>query len=57
MLEKKQLTVPLPQSTFDYLTIRAEDENKSLNDIMTDITEEYMKWQQEAYKVLQDIMT
>jgi hypothetical protein len=55
MFEKKQLTVRLPQSTVDYLTARAEDENKSLNDIMTDITEEYMKWQQ-GDKVLQDIM-
>jgi hypothetical protein len=55
MMDKKQLTVRLPQSTVDYLYLRAENENKSLNDIMTDITEEYMKWQ-EGDKVLQDIM-
>lgn len=44
MLDKKQLTVRLPQSTVDYLSQKAENENKSLNDIMTDITDEYMKW-------------
>jgi hypothetical protein len=44
MLDKKQLTVRLPQSTVDYLSQKAESENKSLNDIMTDITDEYMKW-------------
>ncbi|QGQ98079.1 hypothetical protein EHS13_25925 [Paenibacillus psychroresistens] len=55
MIDKKQLTVRLPQSTVDYLYTKAENENKSLNDIMTDITEEYMKWQ-EGDKVLQDIM-
>jgi hypothetical protein len=55
MIDKKQLTVRLPQSTVDYLNSKAENENKSLNDIMTDITEEYMKWQ-EGDKVLHDIM-
>jgi hypothetical protein len=55
MLDKKQLTVRLPQSIIDYLNLKAENENKSLNDIITDITEEYMKWQ-EGEKVLQDIM-
>ena len=55
MLDKKQLTVRLPQSIVDYLTMKAESENKSLNDIMSDITEEYMKWH-DGEKVLQDIM-
>jgi hypothetical protein len=54
MLDKKQLTVRLPITTVDYLTLKAEAENKSLNDIMADITEEYMKWH-EGEKVLQDI--
>ena len=54
MFDKKQLTVRLPQSTVDYLSLKAESENKSLNDIMLDITEEYMKWH-EGEKVLQDI--
>jgi hypothetical protein len=44
MLDKKQLTVRLPQSTVDFLSQKAENENKSLNDIMTDITDEYMRW-------------
>jgi hypothetical protein len=44
MLDKKQLTVRLPQATVDYLSQKALDENKSLNDIMTHITDEYMKW-------------
>jgi len=55
MIDKKQLTVRLPQSTVDYLNLKAEAEHKSLNDIITDITEEYMNWQ-EGDKVLQDIM-
>jgi hypothetical protein len=55
MFEKKQLTVRLPQSTVDYLNLKAENEHKSLNDIITDITEEYMKWQ-EGDKVIQDII-
>ncbi|MCD9023024.1 hypothetical protein [Cohnella silvisoli] len=54
MLNKKQLTVRLPQSTVNYLNSRAESENKSLNDILVDVTEEYMKWH-EGEKVLQDI--
>jgi hypothetical protein len=54
MLGKKQLTVRLPQSTVNYLNSKAESENKSLNDILLDITEEYMKWH-EGEKVLQDI--
>jgi hypothetical protein len=55
MLDKKQLTVRLPQTTVDYLTLKAESENKSLNDIMSDITEEYMKWHS-GDKALQDII-
>jgi transcriptional regulatory protein LevR len=54
MQNKKQLTVRLPQSTVNYLNARAESENKSLNDILQDVTEEYMKWH-EGEKVLQDI--
>ncbi|MEX2415181.1 MAG: hypothetical protein WD424_03480 [Paenibacillaceae bacterium] len=54
MLDKKQLTVRLPQSTVDYLSQKAENENKSLNDIMTDITDEYMKWH-EGENVLNEI--
>jgi hypothetical protein len=54
MMDKKQLTIRLPRETVDYLTIRAENENKSLNDIMTDITDEYIKWHQ-GEKVLQEI--
>ena len=34
--------------------MKAESENKSLNDIMSDITEEYIKWH-EGDKVLRDI--
>lgn len=55
MIDKKQLTVRLPQSTVDYLNLKAESENKSLNDIITDITEDYINWQ-EGDKILQDIM-
>ncbi len=54
MLEKKQFTVRLPKSIVDYLTIKAKNENKALNEVMTDITEEYMKWH-EGEKVLEDI--
>lgn len=54
MLDKKQLTVRLPKKTVDYLTLRAESENKSLNDIMQDVTEEYMKWH-EGERTLQEI--
>jgi hypothetical protein len=44
-MDKKQFTIRLPQATFDYLTSKAHDENKSVNDVMVDITEEYIKWQ------------
>lgn len=54
VLDKKQLTVRLPRVTVDYLTLRAESENKSLNDIIQDVTEEYMKWH-EGEKTLQEI--
>ncbi len=54
MLDKKQLTVRLPQTTVNYLNSRAESENKSLNDILVDITEDYIKWH-EGEKVLKDI--
>ncbi|WP_199618947.1 hypothetical protein [Paenibacillus alkalitolerans] len=54
MIEKKQLTVRLPLRVFDYLTQRAESEQKTLNDIMVDITEQHMMWH-EGEKLIKEI--
>ncbi|WP_168118839.1 hypothetical protein [Paenibacillus sp. HB172176] len=54
MIEKKQLTVRLPKSVIEYIQEKAKKEKKALNDVMTDITEEYMKWH-ESEQLLQDI--
>lgn len=54
MQEKRQITVRLPKSVFDYVTLKAKNEKKAINDVITDITEEYMKWH-EGEKILDDI--
>jgi hypothetical protein len=53
-MDKKQLTVRLPQPIFDYLSERSAAEHKSMNDIITDIAETYMKWR-EGERTLNDI--
>lgn len=53
-MEKKQLTVRIPKPLFDYLTVKADHEHKSMNDIMVEMSEQYMKWH-EGEKMLQDI--
>lgn len=53
-MEKKQLTVRLPQPVFEYLSLKAENEQKSVNDIMIDMAEQYMKWH-EGEQLLQEI--
>jgi len=42
MSEKKQLTVRLPAPVVDYLATKASEENKTLNDVMIEVTEQYM---------------
>ena len=54
MSDKKKLTLRLSEATMDYVAKKAESENKSLNDVMVGITEQYMQWN-EAGKVLQSI--
>jgi hypothetical protein len=54
MSDKKQLTTRLSEATMDYVAKKAESENKSLNDVMVEITEQYMQWN-EAGMVLQRI--
>ncbi|XID90743.1 hypothetical protein ACF3MZ_19665 [Paenibacillaceae bacterium WGS1546] len=42
MSEKKQLTLRLPAAIVDYLAAKASEENKTLNDVMVEVTEQYM---------------
>ena len=41
-MEKKQLTVRLPVPVVDYLADRAQSENKTLNELVTEVAEQYM---------------
>lgn len=54
MLDKKQLTVRLPVQIIDYLTMKAKNEDKALNEVVTDITEEHMQWHK-GERALEDI--
>lgn len=41
-MDKKQLTVRLPVPVVDYLTNRAQLENKTLNEMVSEVAEQYM---------------
>lgn len=41
-MEKKQLTVRLPVTVVDYFFNKAEAENKTLNELVTEVAEQYM---------------
>lgn len=52
--EKKQLTLRLPIPVYEYIMAKAKNENKAINEVITDITEEHMKWH-EGEQILRDI--
>lgn len=55
MIEKKQLTIRLPVSLFEHLNEKAKNEEKSINDIMIEITEDHLK-RQHTEKILKEIV-
>ncbi|QJD84946.1 hypothetical protein [Cohnella herbarum] len=54
MSEKKQLTVRLPALVVDYLAEKASAENKTMNDVMIEVTEQYMNADQ-SEKLIREI--
>jgi len=42
MKDKKQLTIRLPAPVVDYLSNKAQSENKTLNELVTEVAEQYM---------------
>lgn len=54
MPEKKQLTIRLPQSIFEYISSEAERGNLSINDFVVELAQEHRR-RKEAAQALESI--